>query len=483
MYREKETRPNIVLINVDQMRGDCLSAAGHPVVETPYLDSLNQNGVQFTKCYSACPSCIPARAALLTGMSQKNHKRVGYKDGVPWNFEHTLPGELSKSGYQAQGIGKMHFYPARSLNGFNDLILHDGYLHFERNRKNDILKIDDYLVWLKDKLGMDADHTASGMDCNSWTVNPWPYEEQYHPTNWVVTESIDFLRRRDERMPFFLWMSFVRPHPPFDPPKNYLDMYLAKDIPGPFVGDWARDLKMTKYLEHNAFFGNLDKEMLRRTRAAYYALITHIDCQIGRFLIALSDNSLLDNTAIIFTSDHGELLGDHHLFRKGLPYNGSARVPLFVKLPESWKGKKNEKLSALCELRDIMPTVLDIAGVKNPDSVDGKSLLPLITGKEKGGVREYLHGEHALGEFSNHYIATEKNEKYIWYSQTGRELFFDLNKDPNELQDLSGTPGYQKRIKYCRDLLIKELKGREEGYSNGKKLFTGRKFVNVLVKS
>ena len=479
MYRKNDKRPNIVFINVDQMRWDCLSCAGHPAVETPYLDSLKFEGVQFVKYYSSVPSCIAARAAMLTGMSQRKHGRVGYKDGVDWNYEHTMPGELSKAGYQTIGVGKMHFHPARSLMGFDELVLHDGYLHFSRNTKKNPFRNDDYLCWLKDNLGMDADYTDAGMNCNAWTVNPWPYEEKYHPTNWVVTQSIDFLRRRDERKPFFLWMSFVRPHAPLDPPQHYLDHYMSKDLPEPVIGDWAEDLAESKSLYYDMSKGKLDKGILKRSRAAYYALISHIDCQVGRFFTAMHDYNVSTNTVIVFTSDHGELIGDHNLFRKALPFKGSARVPFLIKFPESFKIDPDRQIAALSELRDLMPTVLDIAGVKIPKTVDGKSLLPLIKGRKRS-IRSYLHGEHAFGASSNHFIVNENNYKYIWYSQTGRELFFDLNTDPDELKDLSKALEYKKETARCRKLLIAELKGREEGYTNGKKLIKGREPKAVL---
>lgn len=125
-------KPNILLIMTDQLRGDCLGYAGHPEVKTPYLDTLASRGVSFENTYSACPSCIAARAALHTGMSQEHHRRVGYQDGIPWDYPHTLAGELSKSGYYTQCVGKMHVHPLRSYLGFHHVELHDGYLHSAR---------------------------------------------------------------------------------------------------------------------------------------------------------------------------------------------------------------------------------------------------------------------------------------------------------------------------------------------------------------
>src|SRR5690242_15261243 len=150
-------RPNIVLICVDQWRGDCLSVAGHPVVHTPYLDRLASRGVRMTRAYTATPSCIPARASLLTGLSPRSHGRVGYEDGVPWNYPVTMPGEFTRHGYQTQCVGKMHVHPPRSLMGFQHVMLHDGYLHAGRSYSPNLEQSDDYLHWLRERAGTAAD--------------------------------------------------------------------------------------------------------------------------------------------------------------------------------------------------------------------------------------------------------------------------------------------------------------------------------------
>lgn len=175
-------QPNIVLIMTDQLRGDCMSFAGHSDVKTPYLDTLASKGVAFDNAYSSCPTCIPARAALHTGMSQTGHGRVGYEDGVAWNYAHTMAGELSKAGYYTQCVGKMHVYPLRNLTGFHHVELHDGYLHY--NRRSDVpyyenQKVaDDYMYWLKKEKGIDADVIDTGLECNSWVSRPWMYDEE-----------------------------------------------------------------------------------------------------------------------------------------------------------------------------------------------------------------------------------------------------------------------------------------------------------------
>lgn len=479
-------RPNLMLITVDQMRRDCMSAANHPVVETPHLDEMCHMGHRFTHAYSSVPTCIPARAALLTGLSQRRHGRVGYEDGVDWSYPHTIASELTRAGYQTQCIGKMHVFPARNRCGFENVLLHDGYLHHSRKRgqasQAHYEGVDDYLYWLKEQCGIRSDLPDSGLGCNAWVARPWQHEEAFHPTNWCAAQTIDFFRRRDPCMPFFLHTSFVRPHSPLDPPAFYFDLYQNKAFPAPPVGDWAD----TQDAAHNGLLtdcshGIIPQEALHRGRAAYYGSITHIDHQIGRILQVMGEYGLLENTIILFTSDHGDLLGDHNLFRKALPYEGSAGIPLVLYDPANLLQLSRGTIQdPLVELRDIMPTLLELAGAPLPPEVDGKSLLPLLRG-QGDRLRDYLHGEHAFGALSNQFIVT-KTDKYIWYSQSGQEQYFDLVTDPLECHNLIDAPEHRERIDRLRGHLIRELTGREEGYTDESRLIPGRPYTNVLTK-
>jgi arylsulfatase A-like enzyme len=474
------SKPNILMITVDQMRWDCLSILGHPVVETPNLDHLARTGVLFESAYSATPTCIPARAAIFTGMSQRSHGRVGYQDKVTWEYEHTLPGELAKAGYHTQCVGKMHVYPVRNLCGFHNVVLHDGYFHHNRNRQTTPYgahqdQCDDYLVWLRQMAGAERDIQDLGLDCNASTVaRPWHLPERFHPTNWAVEQSIDFLRRRDPGKPFFLWTSFVRPHSPLDPPQAYFDMYKDIEMPEPPVGEWVDEAKAEEGAsDPTTIFGIIPKRRLNRARAAYYALITHIDDQIGRLINAVKENDLYSNTIILFTSDHGEMMGDHHYFRKALPYEGSSKIPFIVSDPTGRYGfRAGSRMGEVLELRDIMPTLLDAAGVPIPTTVDGRSILPLCRG-DHDNWRSYIHGEHAFGRLSNHYV-TDGKLKYIWYSQTGEEQLFNLQEDPAEEVNLAAVAQNASALAKWRERLIAELDGREEGYVQNGRLIVGK---------
>lgn len=480
-------KPNILFLMTDQMRGDCMGIAGHPDVKTPYLDHLASIGIRYTNAYTACPSCIPARCALHTGLSQEHHGRVGYEDRVAWDYPVTMAGELAKAGYYTQCVGKMHVHPLRNLMGFHNIELHDGYLHAYRNANVPYAEnqrvADDYFYWLKTQLGIHRDVTDTGLECNSFTARPWMYEERLHPTNWVTDRSIDFLRRRDRSLPFFLMASYVRPHPPFDAPEYFFELYRNKKLTPPPVGDWADEERLQKLGRlTDADTGSVDPELMRQAQIGYYACVSHLDNQIGRLIDALKDDGCYQDTVILFTSDHGELLGDHHTFRKTRPYQGSIHIPLIISGapgilsstgtadagadPDSVGLTPGSTCDQLAELRDILPTLVELAGGEIPKSIDGHSLL-------HDCHREYLHGEHSGGDLGNQYIVT-KQEKYCWFMKSGKEQYFRLDTDPEELHDAIGDPQWQDRIACLRQILISELEGREEGYTDGARLIPGR---------
>lgn len=479
------SHPNLILIMTDQLRGDCLGYAGHPDVKTPYLDTLAATGTVFRHAYSACPSCIASRAALHTGMAQSHHRRVGYQDGIPWDYEHTLAKELANAGYYTQCVGKMHVHPIRNYLGFHNVELHDGYLGYYRRAeipyRESQLIADDYFYWLKQELGINADVTDTGIECNSFVARPWMYEERYHPTNWVTQRSIDFLRRRDPDKPFFLMASYLRPHPPFDAPQHYFNLYSEKELRPPFIGTWENEetLKQEGRI-YDSKSGPADPELMRQAQIGYYACITHLDHQIGRLIMALKEQGLYENSVILFTSDHGEELCDHHMFRKARPYEGSCHIPLII----SGNAKVLSDLRTIpfcdqvVELRDIMPTLLEICNAPIPESVDGQSLVPLLS-RPQAPFREWLHGEHSFGRYSNHWIVTA-SDKLIWHCQTGQEQYFCLDTDPHELTDRISDPSCQDRIAVLRKHLTESLCNRPEGFVRDGLLIPGRPYPEYL---
>ena len=470
---------NILMILVDQWRWDCLGSAGHPVIQTPHLDILAEEGNRFSSAYAAVPSCIAARTSLMTGLHHRKHGRVGYKDAIPWNYSTTLGNVFTNAGYHTQVVGKMHVFPARNLLGFHNVVLHDGYLHWNRQRQPMLVADDDYLLDLRRHHGVDADYIDSGIGCNGYAVTPWPYDLMLHPTAWVTSQSIDFLRRRDPTRPFFLISSYHRPHPPLDPPQAYLDLYRESEIPKPISGDWVGEDGLPNSKNRKNFTDSpkhINESQIQQARRAYYAQCTFIDHQINRIIMALIEQQVFENTLILFMSDHGDMLFDHEVEAKSLPYQGSAGIPLIIRTPDHMNLPKNQIITEPVELRDILPTLCDLSGIPIPSDISGQSLLPLLQGKITPW-REYLHGEHESGEWSNHWI-TDGKMKYIWYSQTGREQLFNLQDDPLEIKDLAASE--PQTILIWRSRLIRELEGREEGYVSDGKLVLHRMPTPIL---
>ncbi len=476
---QRPDRPNIVLICVDQWRGDCLGIDGHPVVETPYLDQLALGGVRFGRAYSATPSCVPARASLMTGLGQANTGRIGYRDGVPWDYPVTIASEFTRHGYQTESIGKLHAYPERSQLGFQHGRLHDGFLHFARDTHPNLDEIDDYVPWLRRELGRDADYFDHGLNCNGVTVRPWDKPEYTHPSNWIVSEAIDFVRGRDPRKPFFLSLGFHRPHPPYDPPQWAFEQYARQSMPDPPIGDWIDALEPYRNdHQHDAPVARYPRRVIDRAKAGYYGHMTHIDHQLNRLIETLHQFAQRDNTWFCFVSDHGEMMGDHDLYRKSAGFEGSARVPFILKGPTGAIADPGAVRDAVVELRDVMPTLLDCAGLPVPDGLDGASLLPVVR-SEAESVRPWIHGEHTTFGQTMQWL-TDGHDKYLWWSETGREHLFDLDTDPAECHDLAPDPACAARLAHWRGILVQELTGREDGHSDGERLLTGRPATPVL---
>ncbi len=458
-------RPNILLIMTDQQRGDCLGIEKHPVLLTPTMDRIARQGVHFTHAYSTCPVCIPARRSLLSGQFPATHGMVGYRDGVEWDAPRTLPEILSRNGYQTYLVGRsMHQHPPRKRYGFDHMIIHGWE--------------SDYEEWLaKREPEGSGGYYGTGVMHNDWTARPWHMPEAYHQTNWTVNLALEFLRKRDPSCPFFLVVSFLAPHPPLVPPAPYMERYLRADLPEPVVGDWSTPPENGGVgLGQDSSHVCLEGEVLRSARAAYYGLINHIDDQINRLLNPVTgiDRMTGNNTVVIFTSDHGEMLGDHYLWRKSVPYEPSARIPFLLRTPERFGLKSGVRYNKPVCLEDIMPTVLAMAGIEVPDTVEGQNLLPILLGTKSDG-RQYLHIEFA----PMHHTLTDGREKFIWFARDGREQFFHLEDDPMECHNLIDRPEEIDRISHWRSLLIKELENRSEGFTEDGKLIAGRSYPTL----
>lgn len=449
--------PNILLIVTEQHRADCVGYENHPVLLTPTIDGIARNGVRFGRFYSACPSCISARRSMLTGQTPQKHGLVGYCEGLEWEAP-TLPGILRNHGYHTHLVGRtMHQYPVRRRHGYESMELAgqsacSDYNEFLRQHGPP-----GQTGWF-----------GSGIMHNDWTVRPWPLADHLHQTNWTVERALHFLRRRDPSCPFFLTVSFLAAHPPLQPPPFYLERYLRTGVPERVAGDWATppDTRESDPVAPHRI--DLQGEALLSARAAYYGLINHMDDQLRRLLNPITALTARD-TLVVFTSDHGELLGDHFLWRKGHPLEASARVPFAIAGPESLGFRRDARVDLPCTHADLMPTLLDLAGIPIPDTVDGRSLTPLLRGEETAW-REFLHIEHSGFEHG----LVDGREKYLWNPRDGRELLFDLSGDPNECHNLASSPAAAPRLALWRQRLIARLAHRPEGFVADGRLVPGR---------
>ena len=454
-------KPNVWLIMTDQQRWDTLGCYGNETIETVNLDYFAANGTVFENGYTCTPSCIPARASLLTGQDPWHVGILGMGggQGSAQLLENTLPESLAAAGYHTQCVGKMHVHPQRSLQGFHNTMLD------ESSREVDPGFESDYMKWFKANRPAECDRQDHGIDWNSWMSRPWHLPEYLHPTAWTSAESIRFLQRRDPTKPFFLKTSFARPHSPYDAPPYYFDLYDKKEIPEAAIGDWAHVHDVPRdAADPNAWHGRRKPEEVRRARAGYYGNINFIDHQIGCVRRYLNKIGALQNTLIMFVSDHGDMMGDHHLWRKTYAYEGSAHIPFLVSLPAAWKQEVQERSTAPVCLQDVMPTILDACGVEIPETVDGKSVLGQMRGEETPW-REFVHGEHTASYSPDNAMQylTDGNWKYIWYTRTGQEQLFDLQNDRYETENLAAQEAHAATLQEWRQKLVAALEPRQAG--------------------
>ena len=453
MNKSNTNKPNILLITTDQQRFDTINALGNKYIFTPHLNWLVDQGITFTNCYTDCPICMAARATIMTGKHGYTTGLVGNDDNIkPMAENDTLPGILTRNGYQTRAQGKMHFSPMRAHYGFEYMELPMDYYR-EMNR--DV------------RLGIPKGH---GVGENEIEPVISTVDETDSLTYWTVKRSIDFLETRDDTRPFFLWTSFTKPHPPFDPCFNYWSLYQNRDVPDPVYGDWSQALEdvpqgylYSTYNLNNAY--RLSPEQMKDVKRAYYACITQIDYTLGLLLARMRELGLFENTWIIFTTDHGDMMGDHHLGAKSVFFEGSAHIPLIIRPPHgSWEihPMSGKKCDNIVTLADIMPTILKIAGIDIPDDIDGIDLMTQIENPETNRT--------FYGNCNNrHFAVIDGDYKYMWTALGGAELLFNLKEDPYEQRNLTNDPSHKDILDSLRQKLIQHLeKNNSDLVRNGK---------------
>lgn len=381
-----------------------------------------------------------------------------------------MPRLLREAGYYTVGIGKMHFYPPRNRHGFHQTIL-------DEDEKPDFRS--DYSAWFRSEAPAWASEAeedwepslATGLGWNDHRARPWPLPERLHPTYWTAETAVRFLSAYRGSAPFFLKVSFQRPHSPYDPPLRVMEMYESVAVPEPFIGEWAgRHAQRGNPYPNDLWQGDVGAEQVCRSRQGYYGSVSFLDEQIGRILDTLEQRDWLEETFILFTSDHGDMLGDHYLWRKTYAYEGSARVPMLLRWPEGLlSAQRGQVFRQPVELRDVLPTFLDVAEASiTEDGPDGHSLLELLRGKENAW-RKFIDLEHDICYSpENHWNAlTDGRFKYIFHALNGEQQLFDLEEDPGELHDLSSHPEHQATLRLWRGRLLEHLAERGEPFVVG----------------
>lgn len=487
----KGSLPHILLLVTDQFRYDAVS----PIISPNLYAFERTNGsTTFHRAYTSTPTCTPARAGMLTGKSPWAHGMLAYATFINCTkYPTTLPRVLRKQGYRTATIGKNHFGLTKHVQGYQNETIYDGLpIYF-----------DDYDQWFNDTMP-NADPTATcHLDWNEWSACPYWYDEYMHPTSWTTRTALQSLEAyfggessgnttSNEAAPLLLKVSYHRPHSPYDPPRRIMDQYLEggnkSHIPQlkRFVNasSWERKFKSVN-MTRSAWAGDPGVKAARQSRAGYLASVEFVDENIGQLFHYLKSKGLWDNFMIVWASDHGDQNGDHYLWRKGYPWEANAHIRMVMNLPQSSKRPPQES-QAVVELRDIAPTMYDMAGVLRKVQVqdplmDGKSLLPILKGQQSS-VREWIDLEHgyaynrtvhwnSLAGYLQYSDESSCNFwKFIFNAYDASEQLFCLVDDPNETYDLAPLKEYSNILKTWRSRMIlqfeREGRGEKWVYEN-----------------
>ena len=429
-------KTNVLLVFTDQQRFDTVHALGNPVIRTPSLDRLAREGIAYTSAYSPSPVCVPARCSLAYGQYPSTTGCYDNHYHMPSDGRPSIMDALSAAGYRTHGIGKCHFTPdGNALRGFQT----------RETQEENVRRGDDYMRFI-DAQGFGDVLEPNGVRGEMYyvpQVSMMP--ARLHPTQWTGDRSIAFIEEQAKGdQPWFLFSSFIHPHPPFAPPTPWHKLYRAAMMPLPKVPRDAESLHTFINKVQNRYKyrdQGIDPNLLRCMKAHYYACISFIDWQLGRMLASLEKTGQLDRTLIVFTSDHGEHLGDYNCFGKRSMHDSCARVPMLLRLPGRFEGGR--VCDAPASLVDVAPTVLNAAlGHAGGMKSDGVDMQDLVNGT---CPREAVFSQCARAEDAI-YTAVTKDWKYAYSAPDNREFLFDRVGDPGETRNRAG-------VVFCKDAL------------------------------
>lgn len=454
-------KPHIFLVMTDQQRFDTIRELGATHMETPHLDRLAREGVVFDNCFVNAPSCVPARAALFTGLEP--HATGVLRNGQEWS--RTWVGNLAEAGYHCVNVGKMHTIPYDAKAGFHERFVVENKDRFYEGR------------WFADELDKAiAAHKLVKPSRSGYRALPdyrdrlgaveWTLPRSLHPDVFVAETAAWWLSTRPKPDSLFMQIGLPGPHPPYDPTSDYLDRYLEKadlPVPEPTAEDLAglpaylkEKRRHDTEVDHDAVAWKLEPtaEELRRLWVHYCANVTLIDDQIGMLIETLEQAGYLDESIVIFASDHGDNLGEHGLSQKWSMYEPVTKVPCIVWAPGRFRPAH---VGAKIQLFDLGATILDLAGAKEPEPMQAVSLVPALEGEAFEG-RSHVFCEQA-GDVSMtgaRLVTMVRGDRYkaVFIQGADDGQLFDLQEDPGEERNLWFDPAHRDRREDLRRIVL-----------------------------
>ncbi len=461
-------KPNVLLIFSDDQRFNTIHALGNDIISTPNLDSLVRQGTSFTRAYMmgsmSGATCIPSRAMLLSGRSL--FRLDGHGRNIPPQHI-TIPEALHDNGYYTYWVGKSHQSQSSMGRMFDGGERCYGFHGPYRDYNHYLMGTHDFdpsgkfdgplYIYKKGPRGQEVKTLLARENFREMKATPNKEKEFFHTSEVFTTGAVNFLKSYDRKKPFFLYLAYHAPHDPRNAPKRFHDMYPPEKIPLPksFMPAHAFDQGSLKIRDEKLAGFPRKPEEIKKHLSDYYAIISHMDEQIGIVLKALKENGLDENTLIVFSGDSGLALGNHGLMGKQNLYDaGGIHVPLIFKGPKIPTGQKRD---ALCYLFDVMPTICDLTDNPTPPTSDGKSLVNVIRDNKN---KPYTYQYFAYTDTQR--AVQDERFKLIEYAHKGKRFtqLFDLNTDPHELRNLIDNPQYSQH----KDRLKAKLKHLKQKY-------------------
>ena len=493
MKSKQDQKTNVLFITADQWRGDCLSLLGHPNARTPNIDALARDATCFTRHYAQATPCGPARASLYTGLYLMNHRVC--VNGSPMDARHTnVALEARRAGYEPTLFGYTdHSVDPRTVpSGDARLLTYEGVLPgFHQRLIMDTPPALEWLTWLR-RQGVDVPGTMEDLYRTKQVargdlsvgdhLTQRNFAAEHTESRFVTEDLLSFLSER-AGSGWFAHVSYIRPHPPFSVPEPYASMISPSDISAPIrrpslAEEQAQHpllaLGHQRNIKERYVTGQGEEssaawtaEEVAEIRAVYHGMQAEVDAEIGRIIGHLKQSGDYENTLIVLTSDHGEMLGDHYMFGKFCYFDGAFHIPLIIRMPGADR-ERGTQVHKFTEAVDIMPTMLEALGLNIPSQVDGRSMVAFLNGESPSDWRQEAHWEYDFRDviagkperafgltLDQCQLSVMRGERHKYIHFPGLPaVFFDLERDPNEFENRAEDPDYRHLVlEYAQKML------------------------------